>query len=100
MDLEIDYLVGKMLLNHAMKDLDATDIYTTAVGIKRRALETWHAPLDQHGFKPLHSGTSAGRPVAASPVPPANATASGASLYPPQRRRLSGESGANQPAAP
>ncbi|PPA01105.1 integrase [Pseudomonas sp. MWU12-2312b] len=61
MDLGIDYLVGEMLLNHAMKNLDATYIYTTAEGMKRKALETWHAHLDQCGFKPLHSETYAGQ---------------------------------------
>ncbi|VVP53058.1 tyrosine-type recombinase/integrase [Pseudomonas fluorescens] len=87
MDLGIDYLVGEMLLNHAMKDLDATYIHTTAEGMKRKALETWHEHLDQHGFKPLHSGTPARHPVTASPVQPANGEASGASLYPSYGRR-------------
>lgn len=61
MDLGIDYLVGEMLLNHVMKDLDATYIHTTAEGMKRKALETWHAHLDQRGFKPLHGETYAGQ---------------------------------------
>ena len=61
MDLGIDYLVCEMLLNHAMKNLDATYIHTTAERRKRKALETWHAHLDQHGFKPLHSETYAGQ---------------------------------------
>ncbi|MBN3968176.1 site-specific integrase [Pseudomonas gregormendelii] len=61
MDLGIDYLVGEMLLNHAMKDLDATYIHTTAEGLKRQALQTWHTHLEQHGLTPLLSRTGAGR---------------------------------------
>ncbi|KPB52927.1 tyrosine-type recombinase/integrase [Pseudomonas viridiflava] len=56
-DLGVDYMVGEMLLNHAMKDLDATYIHTTAEGMKRKALETWHDHLDSQGFRQLHGGT-------------------------------------------
>ncbi|WP_150781354.1 hypothetical protein [Pseudomonas fluorescens] len=33
MDLGIDYLAAGMLLNHAMNDLDATFVHTTAAGM-------------------------------------------------------------------
>ncbi|WP_422403595.1 tyrosine-type recombinase/integrase [Pseudomonas sp. GZD-209] len=56
-DLGVDYMVGELLLNHAMKDLDATYIHTTAEALKRRALEAWHQQLDQHGFTVLHTET-------------------------------------------
>lgn len=56
-DLGVDYMVGELLLNHAMKDLDATYIHTTAEALKRRALEAWHQQLDQQGFAALHTET-------------------------------------------
>ena len=56
-DLGVDYMVGELLLNHAMKDLDATYIHTTAEGLKRRALELWHQHLDTQGFTTLHTET-------------------------------------------
>lgn len=89
MDLGIDYLVGEMLLNHAMKDLDATYIHTTAEGMKRKALETWHEHLDQHGFKSLRGETYAGQAVEASPVQTSNGVTSSASPVPSQGRRQS-----------
>lgn len=49
--------MGEVLVNHAMKDLDATYIYTTAEQLKRTALERWHAWLDGRGFGAFHSGT-------------------------------------------
>jgi hypothetical protein len=89
MDLGIDYLVGEMLLNHAMKDLDATYIHTTAEGMKRKALETWHQHLDQHGFKPLHSETCAGHPMESIPEQTNNGAACSASLHPSHGRMQS-----------
>ncbi|WP_443693121.1 tyrosine-type recombinase/integrase [Pseudomonas protegens] len=56
-DLGTDYMVGELLLNHAMKDLDATYIHTTAEELKRRALESWHEHLDQQGLEMLGAGT-------------------------------------------
>lgn len=56
-DLGVDYMVGELLLNHAMKDLDATYIHTTAEGLKRRALELWHQHLDTLGFTTVHTET-------------------------------------------
>jgi integrase len=67
-DLGVDYMVGEMLLNHAMKDLDATYIHTTAEGMKRKALETWHDHLDRHGFTALHGETYPGQAADPSPV--------------------------------
>lgn len=59
-DLGVDYMVGELLLNHAMKDLDATYIHTTAESLKRKALETWHQQLDNLGLIALHAGTLPG----------------------------------------
>ena len=58
-DLGIDYLIGELLLNHALKSLDVTYIHTTAETQKRNALERWHAWLDDRGFAVLHSPTEA-----------------------------------------
>ena len=85
-DLGVDYMVGEMLLNHAMKDLDATYIHTTAEGMKRKALEAWHAHLDQQGFAVFHGATYAGQAVEASTAQPANGVAFGANQYPSQGR--------------
>lgn len=71
-DLGVDYMVGEMLLNHAMKDLDATYIHTTAEGLKRKALESWHTHLDQQGFGVLHSGTYAGQKTEAETMQTSN----------------------------
>ncbi|MGH8346425.1 MAG: tyrosine-type recombinase/integrase [Pseudomonas sp.] len=57
MDLGIDYLVGEMLLNHALKTMDATYIHTTAEALKRQALERWHAYLDSCGLSLVLSRT-------------------------------------------
>lgn len=85
-DLGVDYMVGEMLLNHAMKDLDATYIHTTAEGMKRKALEAWHQHLDQHGFAMLHGGTYAGQPAVATRVQPFESEACSANQHPSQGR--------------
>ncbi|SFI40804.1 Integrase [Pseudomonas guineae] len=54
-DLGVDYLIGELLLNHALKSLDVAYIHTTATALKRDALERWHAWLDERGFGALHS---------------------------------------------
>jgi len=54
-DLGVDYLIGELLLNHALKALDVTYIHTSAEVQKRQALERWHAWLDERGFAALHS---------------------------------------------
>lgn len=56
-DLGVDYLIGELLLNHALKALDVTYIHTTAEAQKRQALERWHAWLDERGFAALHNPT-------------------------------------------
>lgn len=63
MDLGVDYLVGEMLVNHAMKTLTATYIHTSADTLKRKALEDWHAWLDERGFAALHHGTWPGQTI-------------------------------------
>ncbi|NWC95531.1 MULTISPECIES: site-specific integrase [unclassified Pseudomonas] len=94
-DLGVDYMVGEMLLNHAMKDLDATYIHTTAEGMKRKALETWHRHLDGYGFIALHSETYPGHTGAPSPTQPSNGVASSDSMHPSQGRRLIGKGRGN-----
>ncbi|AOA06900.1 site-specific integrase [Pseudomonas sp. TMW 2.1634] len=94
-DLGVDYMVGEMLLNHAMKDLDATYIHTTAEGMKRKALETWHQHLDGHGFMALHGETYPGHVGEEPPMQAANGLASSDSTHPSQGRRLIGEDRAN-----
>lgn len=54
-DLGVDYLIGELLLNHALKALDVTYIHTTAEVQKRQALERWHSWLDERGFAALHN---------------------------------------------
>jgi len=88
MELGVDYLVGELLLNHTMKELDATYIHTTAEALKRRALETWHAWLDQHGFLALHGGTEPGLVEAINPVPIVCDEPCSRSVPPLQGRRL------------
>ena len=85
-DLGVDYMVGEMLLNHAMKDLDATYIHTTAEGMKRKALETWHQHLDRHGFDALHGGTYPGQAAAPPSVQTTTDAACSDSPYPSQGR--------------
>ncbi|MPQ68315.1 tyrosine-type recombinase/integrase [Pseudomonas sp. MWU12-2323] len=58
-DLGVDYLVGELLLNHALKNLDQVYIHTTAERLKRQALEVWHGWLDARGFVGLHGETEA-----------------------------------------
>ncbi|MBD8598763.1 tyrosine-type recombinase/integrase [Pseudomonas sp. CFBP 8772] len=85
-DLGVDYMVGEMLLNHAMKDLDATYIHTTAEGMKRKALEAWHQHLDSQGFAPLHGGTYAGQPAICTRVHPFESGAFSPNQHPSQGR--------------
>ncbi len=49
MDLSIDYMVGEMLLNHAMSKLDQAYIHTFAEKQKSAALEKYHAWLSDKG---------------------------------------------------
>ena len=95
-DLGVDYMVGEMLLNHAMKDLDATYIHTTAEGLKRQALESWHDHLDKLGFAPLHNGTYAGHESTSESMQASETVACSANLHPSQGRRLIDKTTANQ----
>lgn len=71
-DLGVDYMVGELLLNHAMKDLDATYIHTTAEGLKRQALDRWHQHLDTQGFTALHAETPPRHEITPKPLQPLN----------------------------
>ncbi|KGF63639.1 tyrosine-type recombinase/integrase [Pseudomonas lutea] len=93
-DLGVDYMVGEMLLNHAMKDLDATYIHTTAEGMKRKALEAWHQHLDSQGFSLLHGGTYAGQAEAPNTAQPFESGASSANQHPSQGRSHIGKGAA------
>lgn len=85
-DLGVDYMVGEMLLNHAMKDLDATYIHTTAEGLKRQALQRWHEHLDPHGFECLHGATYARHKNNTAAVQPSEIKAFSNSAHPSQGR--------------
>ncbi|MFU0823291.1 MAG: site-specific integrase [Pseudomonas lundensis] len=98
-DLGVDYMVGEMLLNHAMKDLDATYIHTTAEGMKRKALETWHQHLDCHGFAALHGETYPGQVAAPSLAQTTNDAACSDSTHPSQGRMQIDEPRGNPRAA-
>lgn len=87
-DLGVDYMVGELLLNHAMKDLDQAYIHTSAEQLKRQALETWHAWLDQRGFEALHGGTFARRGGEELPAEPISGEGSSVKKYPLPRRRF------------
>jgi integrase len=87
-DLGVDYMVGELLLNHAMKDLDQAYIHTSAEQLKRQALETWHTWLDQRGFEALHSETFARQQGEAKSVETMNSEGSSANKYPLPRRRF------------
>lgn len=85
-DLGVDYMVGELLLNHAMKDLDATYIHTTAEALKRRALEAWHNHLDPLGFAAIHTGTLPGHETNAIAGAPMSCGAYSAIQHPSQGR--------------
>ncbi|WP_435234506.1 tyrosine-type recombinase/integrase [Psychromonas sp. PT13] len=54
MDLDIDYLVGEMLLNHVLNKMDKTYIHTHADNLMRRALVKYHHWLTEQGLIPQH----------------------------------------------
>lgn len=56
-----DSLIGKLLLNHALGDLDSTYVQTHGEVLKRDALTRWHSWLDGQGFVALHDKTAARR---------------------------------------
>lgn len=59
-DLGIDFLIGEMLINHAMGHNVQAYIHTTVEERKRAALELWHGHLDGKGFSLTH-GLEGGR---------------------------------------
>lgn len=69
MDLGVDYLVGEMLVNHALRNMDATYIHTTAEALKRQALERWHDQLDRLGLHALTGETQSFAKTATSHRP-------------------------------
>ncbi|MBI6925696.1 site-specific integrase [Pseudomonas putida] len=85
-DLGVDYMVGELLLNHAMKDLDATYIHTTAEGLKRQALEAWHQHLDSQGFAAIHTETLLGQRTEPATADATNGAGCSASQHPSQGR--------------
>ena len=69
-NLGVDSLVGKLLLNHALTELERTYFQAMGEMVKRNALERWHGWLDAQGFDALQDKTGARRaskPVALDP---------------------------------
>lgn len=69
--LRVDSLVVKLLLNHALTDLEAAYFQDLGDDIKREALERWHGYLDAQGFAALKGGTGlrqADKPTALDPA--------------------------------
>ena len=56
-DIGIDYLIGELLINHAMGHNVKVYIQSDVMNRKRDALEQWHAHLDQKGFSHIHGLT-------------------------------------------
>lgn len=85
-DLGIDYLIGELLVNHALRDLDATYIHTTASDGKRLALAKWHDWLDDHGFDLVHGWIKPRPDNEPNPCPPSESAACAANQVPTQWR--------------
>jgi len=69
--LGVDSLVGKLLLNHSLTELESTYFQALGETVKRSALERWHGWLDAQGFSALHDKTTprqAQKPVAVDPA--------------------------------
>lgn len=58
-EIGVDYLIGEMLLNHAVGFSAETYINTSAENLKMDALTRWHARLDECGFDKIHGGIEA-----------------------------------------
>lgn len=56
-EIGVDYLIGEMLLNHAVGFSAETYINTSAEDLKLDALNRWHARLDGAGLSAVWSGT-------------------------------------------
>ncbi|MCF7545283.1 tyrosine-type recombinase/integrase [Pseudomonas petrae] len=60
-DLGIDFMIGEMLINHAMGHNVQAYIHTTVEERKRAALELWHSHLDLKGFALIHGLEGVGK---------------------------------------
>ncbi len=58
-EIGVDYLIGEMLLNHAVGFSAETYINTSAENLKLDALTRWHDRLDECGFNKIHGGIEA-----------------------------------------
>ena len=67
-DLGIDFLIGELLLNHAMGRNVQTYIHSWVETGKREALEKWHHWLDGRGFASIHTIAEPLREVSCFPV--------------------------------
>ncbi len=67
-DLGIDFLIGELLLNHAMGRNVQTYIHSWVETGKREALEKWHQWLDGRGFASIHTIAEPLREVSCFPV--------------------------------
>lgn len=74
-DLGVDYLIGELLLNHALDDLDAAYIHTHAMTLKRDALERWHLWLASRGLSFFAAETGPGCGASAAPPEASNGAA-------------------------
>jgi len=70
-NLNVDSLVGKLLLNHALTELERTYFQALGESVKRNALERWHAWLDAQGFDALQDKTGARRAIKPTVLDPA-----------------------------
>jgi hypothetical protein len=70
-NLNVDSLVGKLLLNHALSELERTYFQALGESVKRNALERWHAWLDAQGFDALQDKTGARRAIKPTVLDPA-----------------------------
>lgn len=68
--LRVDSLVVKLLLNHALTDLEATYFQDLGDDIKREALERWHGWLDAQGFDLFQGETVVRCAAKRNPVDP------------------------------
>ncbi|MGU2475996.1 tyrosine-type recombinase/integrase [Pseudomonas aeruginosa] len=78
-DLGVDYLIGELLLNHALDDLDTAYIHTHAKALKRDALERWHCWLEARGLSFFATETGPGRAAQAT-APQASTGAASAAV--------------------
>jgi integrase len=62
-DLGVDYMVGELLLNHALSDLDRTYIHTYVERQAAEALRRYHAWLRDRGIDALLTETTPRRPL-------------------------------------